>query len=95
MIWVGEEIFATTRVVLETDLTAQATEFATLLLTYALVMKAGLAVDVKSPTVPVPLTVSIEECAMPLWIPRSVKTVPRAGWGRLATILAHMANKFL
>ena len=92
--WGGEEIFATTLVALATAQTALVTEHATQLLIFVLVMKAGLAVDAKSPTVQGTLTASKEEYAMPLWIPQSVKTVPRGGWGWLAMILVHTANKF-
>lgn len=92
--WDGEEIFATILVALATAQTAQAMACATLRLTSALVTKGGLAVAAKSPTVQGPLTVFKEEYATPLWILLSVKTAPRGGWDRLATILAQTVNKF-
>ena len=81
-------------VALATAPTVQATEFATLPLTCARVMKVGLAKAAKSPTAPGPLTASEGEYATPLWTPLSVKAALRAGWVRLATILAHTVNKF-
>ena len=92
--WDGEEISAIILVALVTARTAQATEYATPLLTSALVTKAGLAKAAKSPTAQVPLTASSEEYVTPLWIPLSVKTALMAGWVRLVTILAHTDNKF-
>lgn len=95
MILDGVEIFATTLVALEMALIARAMVFATLLLTSALAMEAGLELAAKSLTVQEPLIVSYEAYAMPHWIPQDVKIVPRGGWDRPAIILAQMVNKFL
>ena len=92
--WDGEEIFAIILVALATAQTAQAMACATLRLTSALVTKAGPAVVAKSPTVQGPLTAFKKEYATPLWILLSVRTAPRGGWDRLATILAQTVNKF-
>jgi len=95
VIWDGVEIFAITLVALEMALIAPAMVFATLLLTSALAMKAGLELAVKSLTVQGPLIVSYEAYVMPHWIPQDVKIVQRGGWGRPAMTLAQMVNKFL
>lgn len=90
---VGEEICATTQAAPASARTVRVTVSVTAPRTCVRVVMVGPETGVKSQTVPVRLTASVEGIVMPLWTRQGVKIAPKDGWVLHAMIHASTVRR--